>query len=309
METEVLRSTSRRVPTLFIVVLACAASLTSAAEKTRYAHTDAIGSVRAFTDEAGNLAERHDYLPFGEEWCGTAVCGSVTPGQPKRFSGKERDVETGLDYFGARYMRANLGRFTSVDPGQKTAENLIDPQLWNRYAYVRNNPVRYVDPDGRVIELVGSPAFKQAYRAAREYVEVGGATNLLTDLDRRPEIIRIQETAGFTERDIEFDPDANTIRWNPNAGVVTPEGGRLSPSTMLVHEADHAARRLKDPRGLKNDMAVDDPQYGTAEERRVITGSETAVAKAKGESPRTSYGGRYVPVSHVTDAPKKEEKR
>jgi len=52
-------------------------------------------------------------------------------------------------YFGARYYRANLGRFSTVDPELRIQEALLDPQKWNRYAYVRNNPLRYVDPDGK----------------------------------------------------------------------------------------------------------------------------------------------------------------
>jgi RHS repeat-associated protein len=67
------------------------------------------------------------------------------------FTGKERDAETGLDYFGARYYRADLGRFTTVDPELNIPAALVDPQRWNRYAYVRNNPLRYVDPDGKDI--------------------------------------------------------------------------------------------------------------------------------------------------------------
>jgi RHS repeat-associated protein len=117
-----------------------------------YYHLDAVGNVRAVTDEAGQVIERHDYLPFGEEWCPgppAGVCGSVPPGQPKRFTGKERDPETGLDYFGARYYGARIGRFTAIDPYLDQSSAILNAQLWNRYAYGRNNPLRYVDPDGR----------------------------------------------------------------------------------------------------------------------------------------------------------------
>ena len=75
------------------------------AQEVEYYHLDAIGNVRAVTDQSGRVVERHDYLPFGEE-CITGACASnpgVTGGQPKHFTGKERDTETGLDYFGARY--------------------------------------------------------------------------------------------------------------------------------------------------------------------------------------------------------------
>ncbi len=95
------------------------------------------------TDQSGAIIEQHDYLPFGEEW-------NPAPGdQPKRFTGKERDAETGLDYFGARYYASNIGRFTTADPAHTLTDNLVDPQRWNRYAYGRNNPFRFVDPDGR----------------------------------------------------------------------------------------------------------------------------------------------------------------
>ena len=119
------------------------------AQIVEYYHTDALGSVRAVTDSSGAVVERHDYLPYGEEWCGSTVCSSVTPGQPKRFTGKERDAETGLDYFGARYYGSKIGRFTTVDPTMNIKANLFEPQRWNRYAYVTNNPLRFTDPDGR----------------------------------------------------------------------------------------------------------------------------------------------------------------
>ncbi len=119
--------------------------------RVEYYHRDALGNVRVVTDETGQVPERHDYLPFGEE-CTTGACATnpgLTDGQPRRFTGKERDSETGLDYFGARYYAQHLGRFTSIDPVFTWRENLLDPQRWNRYAYVTNNPLRYVDPDGR----------------------------------------------------------------------------------------------------------------------------------------------------------------
>ena len=64
-----------------------------------------------------------------------------------RCTGKERDAETGLDYFGARYMSAAQGRFTGVDP-KMFPHDLSDPQSWNKYGYSRNNPLRFTDPDG-----------------------------------------------------------------------------------------------------------------------------------------------------------------
>ncbi|MBI4905290.1 MAG: hypothetical protein HY820_16775 [Acidobacteria bacterium] len=64
------------------------------------------------------------------------------------FTGKERDGETGLDYFESRYFSSAQGRFTSPDAMIMKKEWLADPQRWNHYAYVRDNPLRYVDPNG-----------------------------------------------------------------------------------------------------------------------------------------------------------------
>ena len=60
---------------------------------------------------------------------------------------KERDNETGLDYFLARYYSSTQGRFTSPDP-LLSSGMVVDPQSWNRYSYVLNNPLMLIDPDG-----------------------------------------------------------------------------------------------------------------------------------------------------------------
>jgi RHS repeat-associated protein len=138
----------RLIASVLAVLAAGAASAT--AQQVRYYHLDAVGSVRALTNAQGTILERHDYLPFGEE-C-TSGCESnpgLNAGGPRKFTGKERDKETGFDYFGARYYGSKVARFTTVDPVYTWRENILDPQRWNRYAYVRNNPLRYVDPDGR----------------------------------------------------------------------------------------------------------------------------------------------------------------
>lgn len=76
------------------------------------------------------------------------LCGCLyDSGGRSRSTGKERDAETGLDYFGARYLSAAQGRWTSPDPLLSSGRPW-DPQSWNRYSYVLNNPLRYTDPLG-----------------------------------------------------------------------------------------------------------------------------------------------------------------
>ena len=106
----------------------------------QYYHVDVLGSVRAITDANGGERARIDYLPFGES-------PSPMTGDPRKFTGKERDPETAMDYFDARYFRNVWGRFTTVDPGQASGST-HDPQGWNAYAYARNNPLKYTDPSG-----------------------------------------------------------------------------------------------------------------------------------------------------------------
>jgi RHS repeat-associated protein len=83
---------------------------------TCYISADHLGSVRLVTDQTGNVVSRHDYLPFGEEIAGNAPGRNsqfgATDNLSQRFTGKERDGESGLDYFGTRYYGSTLGRFT-----------------------------------------------------------------------------------------------------------------------------------------------------------------------------------------------------
>ena len=104
-----------------------------------------------------------------------------------RFTGKERDVETGLDYFEARYLSSAQGRFTSVDP-ENGGSNPYDPQSWNGYAYARNNPLLYTDPTGTnytVCDAQGKNCrdlsdkqydqYLQSLQGTNTYVTPGGA--------------------------------------------------------------------------------------------------------------------------------------
>jgi RHS repeat-associated protein len=107
-----------------------------------------------------------DYVPFGEEiprgmggrsGCYGSLASPQYPAPPDlqnvKFTGKERDNETGLDYFGARYFSGAQGRFTSPDPTLMSSQRISDPQQWNLYSYTRNNPLKYIDPDGHELKV------------------------------------------------------------------------------------------------------------------------------------------------------------
>ena len=120
----------------------------------RWLVTDQLGTPRMLLDQTGSLANmtRHDYLPFGEEIIApisgrSAAEGYAGDGVRQQFTSKERDVETGLDYFGARYYGSIQGRFTSPDPLHSSGRPVY-PQSWNRYSYVINMPLLLIDPSG-----------------------------------------------------------------------------------------------------------------------------------------------------------------
>ncbi|MEP7305930.1 MAG: RHS repeat-associated core domain-containing protein [Acidobacteriota bacterium] len=133
------------------IVLTASWPAPAAAQPTvQYYHLDAVGSVRMITDQNGAVVAYHDYLPFGIET--PTPTPTPTVADPRAFAGKERDQETGLDYFGARYYASQTGRFTTVDPGH-VGGNILDSQSWNGYAYARNNPLKFTDPTGADYEI------------------------------------------------------------------------------------------------------------------------------------------------------------
>ena len=117
--------------------------------------TDHLGTPRIEVDQTGSLGsvKRHDYLPFGEEvtvGVGTGSIRTVGIGYGvstvrQRLGSKERDIETGLDYFGARYYSSTMGRWLIPDwseaPEPVPHSDLTNPQSLNLYTYVSNNPV------------------------------------------------------------------------------------------------------------------------------------------------------------------------
>jgi RHS repeat-associated protein len=126
-----------------LVALALPLSGPSGTEYVGYTlHTDHLGSVRLITDAVGNVVSRHAYLPFGQE-----VGPIVRSPSSHKFTGHERDLDTGLDYMLARYYGAGMGRFLTTDPNMKGMILQI-PLTWNPYTYGRNNPVNFLDRDG-----------------------------------------------------------------------------------------------------------------------------------------------------------------
>jgi RHS repeat-associated protein len=137
-------------------------------QNTYYYHPDHLGSAQLVTDYQGNEYERIEYTPYGESWIERTRDGLEL--LPYKFTGKELDSETGLYYYGARYLNPRTGAWISADPAladyipvapvdeeaRKHNEKLpgmggvYNPMNLALYHYAGNNPVKYTDPDGKI---------------------------------------------------------------------------------------------------------------------------------------------------------------
>ena len=168
-----------------------------------------------------------------------------------RCTGKERDTESGLDNFGKRYYGSSLGRFMSVDPHdfvvsdarnpKKFRSDLLDPQGWNRYAYVTNNPLKFADWEGLekyLVVYVQQPVAGTATTWTREGfgVNTGHA------------FIGLKDTTAHTEVKAGFYPK--------EMGTVTP----LSPSTtgVVKDDSNHSWN-------VKQEYKITDDQYNAVQ--------------------------------------------
>ena len=109
-----------------------------------YYFHDFLRSTNLVVNSSNTILQETDYYPYGGEI--PIISGDSNR---YRFTGKEHDAETGLDFFGARHYASTMGRFMTPDPGNIRIKHLLDPQGLNRYPYARDNPLRYVDPDGK----------------------------------------------------------------------------------------------------------------------------------------------------------------
>ena len=218
---------------------------------TEYLTVDHLGSTRLVTNASGTVVSRHDFLPFGEE-INAGVGGRTTSmgyaqdpyaaiDPTQRFTGKERDAETGLDYFGARYLSGAMGRFTGSDPLLASAR-LDNPQSWNRYAYAFNSPLRYTDPTGMAVE--GDDESKQIYEDARRLMRSVtsdlrlmnmwlGVENSRTNLEKRKAVAdTAQGYKGSTDWSFYVKKDnfpANSNKCNKFVCDVVSEAGAPAP--------------------------------------------------------------------------------
>jgi RHS repeat-associated protein len=186
--------------------------ITAEGSNLKWLVTDHLGTARLVLDKSGRLTDdvstptifegviRHDYLPFGEEVSAgvghrSAANGYVADGVRQKFGSKERDAETGLDYFEARYYSSVQGRFTSPDEftggpdelfdfAEAASDNptfyadLDDPQSLNKYQYCYNNPLGFTDLDGHKPSWLNWDNAQRALDVASFVPELGTVASL-----------------------------------------------------------------------------------------------------------------------------------
>ncbi len=187
-----------------------------------------------------------------------------------KFTGKERDAETGLDNFIKRYHASSMGRFMSPDPMMIMKQKLLDPQQWNMYSYARNNPLRFIDPTGMYVctDKDKCAAFEKArqealksknadvVRGANAYGKLGDKNGVYVSFADK---LKGDRGGTVTRRDtgIEYDPNsANGVRATVN---VTIKSDQASNVETLAHEGSHVADRQEFVTSLRPDGTSSNP--------------------------------------------------
>jgi len=185
-------------------------------------HPDHLGSSSWITDGTGQAIQHLHYLPFGEDWVDQR---NSSWNAPYTFSGKEKDVETGYGYFGARYYDSGLSIWLSVDPMSDKYPSM------SPYNYCANNPVMLVDPDGREVE----------YNLLIDKIIVGIWRKFDASFDRRiVDLENSEETYvfKFNLKKDEFTTDGNKLFINYTAKSGKKQGNNLFSN--IEHETEHA---------------------------------------------------------------------
>ncbi len=191
----------------------------------KYYFSDNLGSASVITNSTGAMPplEESDYYPYGGEI-------PITNGDPNhyKFTGKERDTESGLDNFGARFFTSNLGRFMTPDwAARPTAVPYAvfgDPQSLNLYTYVENAPVNRVDADGHYCVMAGLAFWCSADNPPAEATKEANKTNQAQNTSLASDVLNIVEVSGSAGVGSHGEIQVGTVEFSGGYNVIGVEG-------------------------------------------------------------------------------------
>jgi RHS repeat-associated protein len=229
-------------------------------------------------DAKGAKHQTTNYYAFGmtnEE--------SSSTWQSYKYNGKELDRMHGLNTYdyGARQHDPILARWDRMDP---LCEKYYST---SPYACCGNNPIIFLNPDGRRIEFAKgvSQAFKDIFAKAIQCLKENKCDGIFAKLQASPKTIYIGEATAEQKASHGacFTPDDMTIHWDSTVGMLTTEYHAISPTVILNHEGDHALKYVTDSKAFWNDYNTPDEQYSNKLEKDCIQGTEQTTARALGE--------------------------
>ncbi len=234
---------------------------------TFYRTEDHLGSTRLVTKQDKSVVECRDFFPFGERIGSglngrSADCyGGTSSAVKQQFTGKERDEESSLDYFGARYYSARLGRFLSVDPLLSSGRP-SDPQSWNRYSYSFNNPLIFKDPTGLYV-CAGddqdctdfAKALKQVKQARDSFKQGSDEYNRLND-----------SLQAYGKEGVDNGVTINFVKSGPTA--------HTAPGTATVEGTANKAVTEDNPTGQNTTVTFNIPRRGRRNSLAIATAHE-----------------------------------
>jgi len=219
--------------------------------KVQYLTNDNLGTPRINTDANGNVTSRTDCMPYGEEIIGlggrTTADHYTADDVRQGFTGYINDEETGLDFAQARMYANRLGRFTQFDPVMVSQSKRFDPQGINPYAYCQNNPLKFTDSSGAILDP--SKWDKRSREAFNDYLKKlkkdskKYAAELATiEQLEKSDVNYVVNVGGNTRFDagqeggLTADPDKNTITIN----LSNSRSESFSLFSRFGHEFEHA---------------------------------------------------------------------
>lgn len=290
-----------------------------------YYNQDHLGNIHEVVDASGAVKQVTNYYPFGAPYAESTAADF----QPYKYNGKELDKMHGLNTYdyGARQHDPILARWDRIDPLCEKYYN-ISP-----YAYCANNPVKFVDPDGKdiyiqykdskgkfqtfhfngfggkSIKIPRNQFVKDVISAYLYNASDGKMNSMIKAVTNSKYKVFVRDA---TDPDVIDEPrnqhvidsGKHIVTWLSRKGIETTDGGCQSAATGLEHEFDHAVSSIDDP-DFRARVHTYNEQYDTEEEKRVIEGSETKMALSHGESVRRNHKGKYYDTTSPISTSKK----